>query len=130
MPDSFISTIVPATFTSATRALSELATTETMTTPPPIPAGGVARIQETPLAAVHAQVDGALTPHAADVQRAGLKRQVRDVASAVRNIATGMRRRMHARSIDDAQPHPTQVTSSVPGAPIEDVARVDPPTSG
>jgi hypothetical protein len=32
-----------------------------MTIPPPVPSGGVARIQATPLAAVHAQVDGATT---------------------------------------------------------------------
>ena len=40
-----------------------------MTTPPPVPAGGVARIQATPLAAVHAQVDGATTSKKAEPPR-------------------------------------------------------------
>jgi hypothetical protein len=37
-----------------------------------------------------------ITTQAVDIQRASLKRQVRDVAGAARNLAMGLRRRMNA----------------------------------
>jgi hypothetical protein len=60
-----------------------------------------------------------------DVQRATLKRQVRDVANGTRNFATGLRRRMNAlaghvaRSEDgDAAPEP----SVAEGSPADDAS--------
>ncbi|MBK6803260.1 MAG: hypothetical protein IPG83_17730 [Novosphingobium sp.] len=37
-----------------------------------------------------------ITAQAVDIQRAGLKRQVRDIANGARNFAIGLRRRMNA----------------------------------
>ena len=60
-----------------------------------------------------------------DIQRAGLKRQVRDVANGTRNFAMGLRRRMNAlggrdgvdRAADDAAPEAAAEASSVIGEP-------------
>ncbi|MDE2298468.1 MAG: DUF1845 family protein [Burkholderiales bacterium] len=47
-----------------------------------------------------------------DIQRAGLKRQVRDVANGTRNFAMGLRRRMNALAArDDADAEVGEVTS-------------------
>ncbi|MDF3831962.1 DUF1845 domain-containing protein [Cupriavidus basilensis] len=42
------------------------------------------------------EIHEVITTQAVDIQRAGLKRLVRDVANATRNFATGLRRRMNA----------------------------------
>ena len=42
------------------------------------------------------EIHEVITPQAVDVQRASLKRQVRDVANGARNFAMGLRRRMNA----------------------------------
>ncbi|MES2959908.1 MAG: DUF1845 domain-containing protein [Pseudomonadota bacterium] len=44
------------------------------------------------------EIHEVITTQSVDIQRAGLKRQVREVASAARNLATGLRRRMNAAS--------------------------------
>lgn len=47
------------------------------------------------------EIHEVITAQAVDVQRAALKRQVRDVANGARNFATGLRRRMNALSSRD-----------------------------
>lgn len=42
------------------------------------------------------EIHEVITAQAVDIQRASLKRQVRDVANGARNLATGLRRRMNA----------------------------------
>jgi hypothetical protein len=42
------------------------------------------------------EIHEVITTQAVDIQRAGLKRQVRDVANGARNFAMGLRRRMNA----------------------------------
>lgn len=42
------------------------------------------------------EIHEVITAHAVDIQRASLKRQVRDVANGARNFAMGLRRRMNA----------------------------------
>ncbi|MDO8770940.1 MAG: DUF1845 domain-containing protein [Burkholderiaceae bacterium] len=42
------------------------------------------------------EIHEVITAQAVDIQRAGLKRQVRDVANGARNFAMGLRRRMNA----------------------------------
>ena len=50
-----------------------------------------------------------ITTQTVDIQRAGLKRQVRDVANAARNFATGLRRRMNAGSPTEVEARQTRV---------------------
>jgi hypothetical protein len=42
------------------------------------------------------EIHEVITAQAVDIQRAGLKRQVRDIANGARNFAIGLRRRMNA----------------------------------
>jgi hypothetical protein len=42
------------------------------------------------------EIHEVITAQAVDMQRAGLKRQVRDIANGARNFAIGLRRRMNA----------------------------------
>jgi len=42
------------------------------------------------------EIHEVITAQAVDIQRASLKRQVRDVANGARNLATGLRRRMNS----------------------------------
>jgi len=42
------------------------------------------------------EIHEVITAQAVDIQRAGLKRQVRDIANGARNFASGLRRRMNA----------------------------------
>ena len=49
------------------------------------------------------EIHEVITTQAVDIQRAGLKRQVRDVANGARNFAMGLRRRMNALDARDAQ---------------------------
>jgi hypothetical protein len=55
------------------------------------------------------EIHEVITTQTVDIQRAGLKRQVRDVANAARNLATGLRRRMNAGSPTEAEARPTRV---------------------
>ena len=55
------------------------------------------------------EIHEVITTQTVDIQRAGLKRQVRDVANAARNFATGLRRRMNAGSPTEAEVRPTRV---------------------
>lgn len=55
------------------------------------------------------EIHEVITTQTVDIQRAGLKRQVRDVANAARNFATGLRRRMNAGSPTGAEARPTRV---------------------
>ena len=48
------------------------------------------------------EIHEVITTQAVDIQRAGLKRQVRDVANGARNFAMGLRRRMNALDARDA----------------------------
>ena len=53
------------------------------------------------------EIHEVISTQAVDIQRAGLKRQVRDVANGTRNFAMGLRRRMNAmggRDGEDASP--------------------------
>ncbi|MDR3368875.1 DUF1845 domain-containing protein [Rhodoferax sp.] len=61
------------------------------------------------------EIHEVLTAQAVDIQRAGLKRQVRDVANGARNFAMGLRRRMNALGNRDAID-----TGDVPDAPEKD----------
>ncbi len=61
------------------------------------------------------EIHEVITTQTVDIQRAGLKRQVRDVANAARNFATGLRRRMNAGSPTEAEAHPTRVDESERG---------------
>lgn len=47
------------------------------------------------------EIHEVITAQAVDIQRAGLKRQVRDVANGARNFAMGLRRRMNAMGSRD-----------------------------
>ncbi len=49
------------------------------------------------------EIHEVITAQAVDIQRAGLKRQVRDVANGARNFAMGLRRRMNALGIRDEE---------------------------
>jgi hypothetical protein len=49
------------------------------------------------------EIHEVITTQAVDIQRASLKRQVRDVANGARNFAMGLRRRMNALDARDAQ---------------------------
>src|SRR5574338_290178 len=49
------------------------------------------------------EIHEVITTQAVDIQRAGLKRQVRDVANGARNFAMGLRRRMNALDARDDQ---------------------------
>jgi predicted DNA-binding protein (UPF0278 family) len=44
-----------------------------------------------------------ITTQAVDIQRASLKRQVRDIANGARNFAMGLRRRMNAMGARDGE---------------------------
>lgn len=63
------------------------------------------------------EIHEVITAQAVDIQRAGLKRQVRDVANGARNVAMGLRRRMNALGNRD-----DEGTERVPGGVGRDVA--------
>lgn len=68
------------------------------------------------------EIHEVITTQAVDIQRAGIKRQVRDVANAARNFATGLRRRMNSSSPTEAQARPPQLDEPAldEGSPGED----------
>ena len=70
------------------------------------------------------EIHEVITTQTVDIQRAGLKRQVRDVANAARNFATGLRRRMNAGSPTEAEVRPARVDEPErgEGSPDEDTA--------
>jgi len=49
------------------------------------------------------EIHEVITPHAVDIQRANLKRQVRDVANGARSLAMGLRRRMNSLGMGEAR---------------------------
>jgi len=49
------------------------------------------------------EIHEVITAQAVDIQRAGLKRQVRDIANGARNFAIGLRRRMNALEARNGQ---------------------------
>jgi hypothetical protein len=61
------------------------------------------------------EIHEVITAQAVDIQRAGLKRQVRDVANGARNFAMGLRRRMNALGNRDGID-----TGDLPAAPEKD----------
>jgi len=72
------------------------------------------------------EIHEVLTTQAVDIQRAGLKRQVRDVANGARNYAIGLRRRMNALDArrDGVARHGDA------GTEVEDEAVSDAPVGG
>ena len=70
------------------------------------------------------EIHEVISPQQVDVQRAGLKRQVRDVANGARNFAMGLRRRMNALGGRDevdgaAGSGTTEATAAAGGARAE-----------
>jgi len=65
---------------------------------------------------------------AVDTQRAGLKRQVRDIANGARSFATGLRRRMNALDARATMPGDAEGSGDAQGAVLGEV--VDPPPVG
>ena len=65
------------------------------------------------------EIHEVITTQAVDMQRAALKRQVRDVANGARNFAMGLRRRMNALDARDAEGHsgPNRQEAEAVGAP-------------
>ena len=71
------------------------------------------------------EIHEVITTQTVDIQRAGLKRQVRDVANAARNFATGLRRRMNAGSPSEAEARPTRVDEPERGEDSPNEGTVD-----
>ena len=69
------------------------------------------------------EIHEVITAQAVDIQRAGLKRQVRDIANGARNFAIGLRRRMNAldaRNGESAREDVTDAeTEQTPGSATE-----------
>ena len=61
------------------------------------------------------EIHEVITPQEVDIQRAGLKRQVRDISNGARNFAIGLRRRMNA--LDARSDAAAQEGSHDPDAP-------------
>ena len=66
------------------------------------------------------EIHEVISTQTVDIQRAGLKRQVRDVANAARNFATGLRRRMNAGSTVDADARAARVPEPSQGEVVPD----------
>ena len=58
------------------------------------------------------EIHEVITAQAVDIQRAGLKRQVRDIANGARNFAIGLRRRMNALDARNGESAREDVTDS------------------
>lgn len=67
------------------------------------------------------EIHEVITAQTVDIQRAGLKRQVRDVANAARNFAMGLRRRMNASSNGETDDRARRPAANEPG----DAASID-----
>ncbi len=72
------------------------------------------------------EIHEAVSAQEVDVQRAVLKRQVREVANGARSFATGLRRRMNALDARAEPPEPTAETEGV-DLPDPGVAETSPP---
>jgi hypothetical protein len=71
------------------------------------------------------EIHEVITTQTVDIQRAGLKRQVRDVANAARNFASGLRRRMNAGSPSEAEARPIRVAEQERGDGSPDEGAAD-----
>jgi hypothetical protein len=58
------------------------------------------------------EIHEVITAQAVDIQRAGLKRQVRDIANGARNFAIGLRRRMNALDARNGESAREEVTDA------------------
>lgn len=69
------------------------------------------------------EIHEVITAQAVDIQQAGLKRQVRDVANGARNFTMGLRRRMNALGgrDDDGEPHVSGAVGHDETAAMHDV---------
>jgi hypothetical protein len=78
------------------------------------------------------EIHEVITTQAVDIQRASLKRQVRDVAGAARNLAMGLRRRMNAMGgrdvveAPDGAETPDRVAPDVASADVEAEQSLEP----
>jgi hypothetical protein len=61
------------------------------------------------------EIHEVITAQAVDIQRAGLKRQVRDIANGARNFAIGLRRRMNALDARNGESAREDVTDAEAG---------------
>jgi len=61
------------------------------------------------------EIHEVITAQAVDIQRAGLKRQVRDIANGARNFAIGLRRRMNALDARNGESAREDVTDAETG---------------
>jgi hypothetical protein len=85
------------------------------------------------------EIHEVITAQAVDIQRAGLKRQVRDIANGARNFAIGLRRRMNAldtrngesarEDITDAETGPAPGSSTEGGVGVMNEAAAVPMVS-
>jgi hypothetical protein len=67
------------------------------------------------------EIHEVVSAQAVDTQRAGLKRQVRDIANGARSFATGLRRRMNALDARAASPDDAEGPDDAHGAAIGEV---------
>lgn len=74
------------------------------------------------------EIHEVVSAQAVDTQRAGLKRQVRDIANGARSFATGLRRRMNALDARTATADDAEGPGDGQGAPGGDA--IDPPGAG
>jgi hypothetical protein len=65
------------------------------------------------------EIHEVITPQEVDIQRAGLKRQVRDISNGARNFAIGLRRRMNA--LDARGDAASQQSALAAGVPLTQV---------
>jgi len=74
------------------------------------------------------EIHEVISPQQVDIERAGLKRQVRDVSNGARNFAMGLRRRMNALGgrddVDGAAGSGTTEATAAPGGAIGETAVV------
>ena len=64
------------------------------------------------------EIHEVVSAQAVDTQRAGLKRQVRDIANGARSFATGLRRRMNALDARATSPDDAEVSDDVLGTAV------------
>jgi hypothetical protein len=66
------------------------------------------------------EIHEVVSAQAVDTQRAGLKRQVRDIANGARSFATGLRRRMNALDARATSPHDADGPGDANGAEVSE----------
>jgi hypothetical protein len=74
------------------------------------------------------EIHEVVSAQAVDTQRAGLKRQVRDIANGARSFATGLRRRMNALDARTTEPKDAAGSGDVQAGAVGEA--VGPPTLG